>query len=63
MDDQRETSQADAPASDSMQGEDQNVTHGTTACPDCMGTGSREGEDCITCDGTGVAPEESAGGG
>ena len=63
MDDDRETSQADAPASDSMQPEDQNVTHGGTACPDCMGTGSREGEDCITCGGTGVAPEESAGGG
>ena len=34
-----------------------------TVCPDCLGTGSREGEDCITCGGTGVAPEESAGGG
>jgi molybdopterin biosynthesis enzyme MoaB len=28
-----------------------------------MGTGSREGEDCITCGGTGVAPEDAAGGG
>jgi DnaJ-class molecular chaperone len=63
MTDERETSQADAPASESMQAEDQNVTDGDTACPDCMGTGSREGEDCITCRGTGVAPEESAGGG
>ena len=63
MDDERETSQADAPASDSMQGDDQNITHGDTACPDCLGTGSREGMDCITCKGTGVAPEESVGGG
>lgn len=29
-----------------------------TKCPDCLGTGSREGEDCITCGGTGVAPPE-----
>jgi DnaJ-class molecular chaperone len=63
MDDERETSQADAPASESMEGRDQNVTHGDTACPDCLGTGSREGMDCITCNGTGVAREESAGGG
>jgi DnaJ-class molecular chaperone len=42
--DERETSQTD----------------GKTACPHCLGTGSREGEDCITCGGTGVAPEESA---
>lgn len=63
MDDERETSQADAPASDSMQGEDQNIAHGDTACPDCLGTGSREGMDCITCNGTGIAPEESVGGG
>lgn len=63
MEDERETSQADAPASDSMQGQDHNVTHGKTACPDCLGTGSREGMDCITCNGTGIAPEESAGGG
>ena len=55
-------SQADAPASDSMQG-DMNATQGDTACPDCLGTGSREGMDCITCNGTGVAPEESVGGG
>jgi DnaJ-class molecular chaperone len=34
-----------------------------TTCPDCLGTGSREGMDCITCGGTGVAPEESVGGG
>ena len=61
MTDERETSQADAPASESMQ--DRNVTHGETACPDCLGTGSREGDDCITCNGTGIAPEESAGGG
>ena len=27
-------------------------------CPHCLGTGSREGEDCITCGGTGVAPDE-----
>jgi len=63
MDDERETSQADAPASESMQGQDVNVTRGDTACPHCLGTGSREGEDCITCGGTGVAPEESVGGG
>jgi DnaJ-class molecular chaperone len=63
MDDERETSQADAPASDSMQPQDQNMTQGKTTCRDCMGTGSREGEDCITCGGTGIAPEESAGGG
>ena len=63
MSDERETSQADAPASESMQPEDQNVVRDGTPCPDCMGTGSREGMDCITCDGTGVAPEESAGGG
>ena len=63
MDDERETSQADAPESDSMQGEDLNATHSETACPDCMGTGSREGDDCITCNGTGVAPAESVGGG
>jgi DnaJ-class molecular chaperone len=63
VDDERETSQADAPSSDSMRGEDQNVTHGDTACPDCLGTGSREGMDCITCNGTGVAPQASAGGG
>ena len=63
MTDERETSQADAPASESMQGQDQGERPDGTPCPDCMGTGSREGEDCITCDGTGVAPEESAGGG
>ena len=34
-----------------------------SATPDCLGTGSREGMDCITCDGTGVAPEEAVGGG
>ncbi|HYH58807.1 MAG TPA: hypothetical protein VD790_06260 [Thermoleophilaceae bacterium] len=61
--DERETSQADAPASESMQGADQDNPQGKTKCPDCLGTGSREGEDCITCGGTGVAPEESAGGG
>lgn len=60
--DQREPSQADAPASDSMEG-GREAGHGRTPCPDCLGTGSREGEDCITCNGTGTAPEESAGGG
>lgn len=60
--DQRETSQADAPASDSMEG-GRAAGDGRTPCPDCLGTGSREGEDCITCNGTGIAPEESAGGG
>lgn len=62
MTDERETSQADAPASESMPA-DREETGGGTPCPDCLGTGSREGEDCITCGGTGVAPEESAGGG
>jgi hypothetical protein len=61
--DEREPSQADAPASESMQAADQQAPLGKTACPDCLGTGSREGEDCITCGGTGIAPEESAGGG
>ena len=60
--DERETSQADAPASESMPG-GRDAAPGKTPCPDCMGTGSREGEDCITCGGTGIAPEESAGGG
>lgn len=60
--DERETSQGDAPASENMEG-DRKVTDGDTACPDCLGTGSREGEDCITCKGTGVATEESVGGG
>jgi DnaJ-class molecular chaperone len=43
--------------------EDRETSGGATTCPDCMGTGSREGEDCITCGGTGVAPEDAAGGG
>jgi len=34
------------------------VTQDKTICPHCLGTGSREGEDCITCGGTGVAPPE-----
>ena len=60
--DEREHSQADAPASDSMEG-GRNAGRGGAPCPDCLGSGSREGDDCITCGGTGVAPEESAGGG
>ncbi len=62
MADEREVSQADAPASESMEGGRDAQDRGTP-CPDCFGTGSREGEDCITCGGTGVAPEERAGGG
>jgi hypothetical protein len=61
--DERKTSQADAPASESMQAADQQAAGTGTPCPDCLGTGSREGEDCITCGGSGAAPEESVGGG
>ena len=55
-------SQADAPPSTDM-GAERSETGPGTPCPDCMGTGSREGMDCITCGGTGVAPDESVGGG
>lgn len=63
MEDERPPSQADAPPSSDMEAERERETAGDGRCPDCLGTGSREGEDCITCGGTGVAPEEAAGGG
>jgi DnaJ-class molecular chaperone len=30
---------------------------GEASCPDCAGTGSRDGGDCPTCDGTGNVEE------
>ena len=34
---------------------------GETACPDCSGSGKRDGKPCRTCDGTGVVVEAVGG--
>ncbi len=30
---------------------------GENTCPDCAGTGRRDGADCATCEGTGTVVE------
>ena len=30
---------------------------GENTCPDCAGTGTRDGADCLNCAGTGTVPE------
>lgn len=34
---------------------------GENVCPDCGGTGQRDGEECATCGGTGVVTEAVGG--
>ena len=63
----RSPAQPPAPASDDRQGPDPTTTHlapgdqaapgtpgtGETVCPDCGGSGQRNGRDCPTCEGSG----------
>jgi DnaJ-class molecular chaperone len=35
---------------------------GENVCADCAGSGTREGDDCVTCSGTGRVIEAIGGG-